>query len=125
MLASVSEPVSISSMRALPAPTGGVMVCLKYSVALGLAVGMAASAHAQELKIGLSAEPSAMDPHFHNLTPNNSLLKHIFERLLDQDETQRIKPMLATSWRTLDDKTWEFKLRAGVKFTDGSEFAAN
>ena len=52
------------------------------------AAGSLAGANAQELKIGLSAEPSAMDPHFHNLTPNNSLLKHVFDRLTDQDENQ-------------------------------------
>ena len=70
-------------------------------------------ADAQELKIGLSAEPSAMDPHFHNLTPNNSLTKHIFDRLTDQDENQLVQPSLALSWRTTDDTTWEFKLRPG------------
>src|SRR5882672_1507864 len=80
---------------------------------------------AQELKIGLSAEPSAMDPHFHNLTPNNSLLKHIFDRLTDQDENQLVKPALAVSWRTTDDTTWEFKLRPGVKFSNGADFTAN
>ena len=80
---------------------------------------------AQEFKIGLSAEPSAMDPHFHNLAPNTSMTKHIFDRLLDQDEKQQIKPRLAPSWSTLDDTTWEFKLRPGVKFTDGSDFTAN
>lgn len=63
-----------------------------------------------------------MDPHFHNLTPNNSLLKHVFDRLTDQDETQRLKPGLATSWKTINDTIWEFKLRPGVKFTDGSDF---
>ena len=66
-----------------------------------------------------------MDPHFHNLTPNNSLLRHIFDRLVDQDENQLLKPDLALSWRTVDDTTWEFKLRPGVKFSDGSEFTAN
>jgi peptide/nickel transport system substrate-binding protein len=80
---------------------------------------------AQELKIGLPSEPSAMDPHFHNLTPNNSLLRHIFERLIDQDETQQLKPGLALSWRSVDERTWEFKLRSGVKFSDGSDFTAN
>src|SRR5437588_9554813 len=78
-----------------------------------------------ELKIGIAAEPSAMDPHFHNLAPNHSLTKHIFDRLTDQDENQRLKPMLAASWRTVNDTTWEFKLRPGVKFTDGSDFTAN
>jgi peptide/nickel transport system substrate-binding protein len=79
----------------------------------------------QELKIGLSAEPSAMDPHFHNLTPNNSLLKHIFDRLTDQDENQLVRPGLAVSWRTVGDTAWEFKLRAGVKFSNGDAFTAN
>ena len=66
-----------------------------------------------------------MDPHFHNLTPNNSLLRHIFDRLVDQNENQALVPGLAKSWRNLDDNTWEFKLRSGVRFTDGSEFTAN
>ncbi len=94
-------------------------------VTAALASGWLAGAAAQEVKIGLSAEPSSIDPHFHNLTPNNSMMKHIFDTLLEQDEQQRIKPRLARSWRTIDDTTWEFKLRAGVKFTDGSDFTAN
>ena len=53
-----------------------------------------------------------MDPHFHNLGPNNSMTKHIFDRIVDQDENQIVKPMLASSWKTLDETTWEFKLRA-------------
>src|SRR5215831_13263246 len=89
------------------------------------ALGWVTGAGAQELKIGLSAEPSAMDPHFHNLTPNNSLTKHIFDRLTDQDENQLVKPALALAWRTIDDTTWEFKLRPGVKFSNGDDFTAN
>jgi peptide/nickel transport system substrate-binding protein len=94
-------------------------------VVVTAAAGWTTLAHGQELKIGLSAEPSAMDPHFHNLTPNNSLLRQIFDRLTDQDENQLVKPGLAVSWRNLDERTWEFKLRSGVKFTDGSDFSAN
>src|SRR5215470_7635386 len=93
------------------------MRALKHIVLAAVAAGSIAAAYGQE--------PKAMDPHFHNLTPNNSLLRHIFERLTDQDENQGVGPGLATSWRTVDDTTWEFKLRPGVKFSDGSEFSAN
>jgi peptide/nickel transport system substrate-binding protein len=94
-------------------------------VTVALASGWVAAAGAQELKIGLSAEPSSIDPHFHNLAPNNSMMRHIFDSIVAQDEQQRITPRLAESWRAVDDTTWEFKLRPGVKFTDGSDFTAN
>src|ERR1051326_3914645 len=101
------------------------MAQFKQVLAAMAVIGWTTGVGAQELKIGLSAEPSAMDPHFHNLTPNNSLTKHIFDRLTDQDENQLVQPALALSWRTTDDTTWEFKLRAGVKFSNGDDFTAN
>jgi peptide/nickel transport system substrate-binding protein len=79
----------------------------------------------QELRLGLSAEPSSIDPHYHNLTPNNMLSRHVYEPLVFQDEKQALKPGLAESWRAVDDTTWEFKLRKGVKFFDGIEFTAD
>lgn len=99
-------------------------VFTKLAVA-ALAAGWAATAGAQELRIGLSAEPSSIDPHFHNLGPNNALGRHIFDRLIEQDESQLLGPGLAVSWKATDPNTWEFKLRQGVKFSDGSDFTAN
>ena len=80
---------------------------------------------AQDLRIGVASEPTSMDPHFHNLTPNNSMMSHLFERLVEQDAAQRLIPGLAVSWRPTDATTWEFKLRKGVKFHDGSPFTAD
>jgi peptide/nickel transport system substrate-binding protein len=77
-----------------------------------------------ELKIGLQAEPSSMDPHYHNLTPNNMMAKYTFDPLIKQDHKQNLKPGLAVSWKPISDLTWEFKLRQGVKFHDGSPFTA-
>ncbi len=79
---------------------------------------------AQELKIGLSAEPSALDPHYHNLGPNNQMATTIFDALVLQDESQKLAPGLAESWKPINETTWEFKLRKGVKFHDGSTFNA-
>lgn len=79
---------------------------------------------AQELKIGLSAEPSALDPHYHNLGPNNQIATTIFDALVLQDENQKLVPGLAESWKPINETTWEFKLRKGVKFHDGSDFNA-
>ncbi|MEQ8707568.1 MAG: ABC transporter substrate-binding protein [Rhodospirillales bacterium] len=94
-------------------------------LAVAMSFGVAAQANAQELRVGLSAEPSSVDPHYHNLGPNNAMAKNIFGRLMTQDESQRLKPDLAVSWKPIDDLTWEFKLRQGVTFHDGSPFTAD
>ncbi len=94
------------------------------AAAVILAAAAAGTASAEELTIGLAAEPSAMDPHYHNLGPNNAMREHIFEGLVNQDAQQLLEPALAESWRPLDDSTWEFKLRQGVKFHDGTDFDA-
>ena len=97
----------------------------RAGLAVAAALALAGAAHAKELKIGLAAEPSSIDPHFHNLSPNNGMLSHIFERLVETAPDNKLIPGLAESWRTIDDKTWEFKLRKGVKWHDGSPFTAD
>ena len=77
------------------------------------------------LKIGLSAEPTSVDPHFHNTTNNNQLAEHIYEPLVTLSPQLVVGPGLAESHRLLDSVTWELKLRKNVKFHDGSAFDAN
>jgi peptide/nickel transport system substrate-binding protein len=101
---------------------------LVKAVAVATAVSAIASLSAvgaADLKVGLAAPPSSMDPHFHNLAPNSSLLGNLFEGLVDQDENQALIPGLAESWKAVSDTTWEFKLRKGVTFHDGSPFTAD
>src|SRR5688572_25357632 len=94
-------------------------------VLLALVAFVSLPAAAQkELAIALSTPNSTLDPHFHNLGPNNSLSKHVFETLTKMDDQQRIQPGLAESWKALDSTTWEFKLRRNVKWHDGSDFTA-
>src|SRR5688572_4230129 len=83
-----------------------------------------APAHPADLSIGLGADVTSMDPHAVNLLPNNNIAEHIFDKLVHSDPRQRLVPGLAESWRAIDDTTWEFRLRRGVKFHDGSEFTA-
>jgi len=84
-------------------------------------VGAAAlTAHAAELHIGLSADVTTFDPHFVAAQPNLTAQKHVFDSLVHVDERGRPVPGLA-SWRTPDPLTWEFTLRKGIRFHDGSE----
>ena len=91
---------------------------------LALAAATTAPALADDLTIGLATEITAVDPHFHNLGPNNAFGYHVFDRLINQGPNQELNPGLATSWEPLDDTTWEFRLREGVTFHDGAPFTA-
>lgn len=79
--------------------------------------------YAQEIKIGVRAEPS-VDPHFLYLSTNVGYSQHIFGRLVNRDDNSKPIPDLAESWELLNDTTWRFHLRRGVKFHDGTEFTA-
>lgn len=43
----------------------------------------------------------------------------IYDRLAFMDKDLNIIPWAAESWEKLDDRTWDVKLRAGMKFHDG------
>ncbi|HWZ49307.1 MAG TPA: ABC transporter substrate-binding protein [Herbaspirillum sp.] len=89
-----------------------------------LPLALPTEAVAAELKIGLLADISTLDPHFNNIAPNISIATHLFDALVNVDPDGHLIPGLATSWRAIDATTWEFKLRRGVKFHDGSEMTA-
>ena len=97
---------------------------VRLLIAALLALTALAPATAAELVIGLGADVTSIDPHNNNAAPNNSIAEQIFNKLIENDAQQKPKPGLAESWQTIDDLTWEFKLRRGVKFHDGSEFTA-
>ena len=95
-------------------------VCLALCVALG-----GADASAADLKIGVASEVTTLDPQFYHLTSNTEIHKGIYSGLVTQDADMKVVPDLAVSWRTLDDTHWEFRLRPGVIFHDGTPLTAD
>jgi peptide/nickel transport system substrate-binding protein len=89
-----------------------------------LAWSVLGAAAAQELRIGMGADVTSMDPHFVNLFPNNNIAEHVFEKLITLDPDSRLIPGLAESWQAINPTTWEFRLRRGVRFHDGAELTA-
>ncbi len=94
-----------------------------FTILLG-ATMLSTPAMAQTLRIALASEPTAVDPHYHDLSPNNALAAHIFGSLIEQDELQKLHPSLATSWENDGQNRWTIKLRQGVKFSNGEPFGA-
>jgi peptide/nickel transport system substrate-binding protein len=100
------------------------MAKIARAFALIVLIAAARLACAADISIGLGSDVTSIDPHYHNLSPNNNIAQHIFDSLVTKDARARLIPGLAESWRSVDDLTWEFKLRKGVKFHDGSDFTA-
>ncbi|WP_323039193.1 ABC transporter substrate-binding protein [Gemmobacter sp.] len=98
---------------------------MKSAVAALALLVAAPAAFAQDLAIGVRAGPDSIDPHWSTLGSQAETLRHIFDTLVEVDETLQLQPGLALSWTPVDETTWEFKLRDGVKFHDGSPLTAN
>jgi len=97
-----------------------------FALAGGVAMSMSlvGMAQAQSLTIALAAEPTAADPHYHKSTANDAFAAHVYDSLVARNAKMELVPSLAKSWKNLDDLTWEFKLRPGVKFSNGQRFTS-
>ena len=75
-----------------------------------------------DIVIAKVADVVSPDPHNQNDTLSAAVIRMMYDTLVVRDvETGEIKPSLAESWEILDDTTYKFKIREGVKFHDGSE----
>ena len=93
-----------------------------FAAFLGAAVSTGALA--QTLTIGVRAGPESIDPHFTATGTHAEALKQVFDTLIWSGDKLQLEPRLATSWKAVAPDVWEFKLRPGVKFHDGSDFTA-
>src|SRR5437868_4232876 len=68
------------------------------------------------------APASSLDPIRQVEGSEMTVLRTIYDPLVKLDDAGKPAPGLATSWKMIDSDTMEFKLRAGVKFQDGTPF---
>ncbi|QDJ11416.1 Dipeptide-binding protein [Roseomonas mucosa] len=85
----------------------------------------AAPLRAQSVTIAGASPVASADPHISNTASNSALGLHVFDRLVLQDAAGNLRPGLATQWRAVSDRVWEFRLRPGVKWHDGRDFTAD
>ena len=87
---------------------------------VALALGPAQAAPDKDtVVIVQGVDPTTLDPMNHLETPALNLCLNIFDTLLQRDANIKIEPLLAESYKLVNDLTWEFKLRKGVKFHNG------
>ncbi|MDR0583133.1 MAG: ABC transporter substrate-binding protein [Treponema sp.] len=108
------SPVSALALAALFVLTG----CSRQKEKLS---GQAAET-ATELRYGFTTEPVTLDPlHPSNTADGRSILFNVFEGLIKPDTEGRLQPCIAESWSIEQDGlVYNFRLRKGVRFHDGS-----
>src|SRR5258705_5145227 len=90
-----------------------------------LTAGMAISANAQTLRIGLAEDPDILDPSLARTFVGRIVFNSLCDKLFDLDEKLAIVPQLATSYEwSADRKALTIKLRSDVTFHDGEKMDA-
>ncbi len=80
---------------------------------------------AQDITIAVAEQPDALDSTHAYQASHSTILRNIYEALTARDPvTSELVPSLATDWKQIDDTTWHFTIREGVKFHDGSDLTA-
>ncbi len=80
---------------------------------------------ASEIRVGFTQDAVTLDPAIPGNALTETILRNMFDGLLTRDPQMRIVPEIAESWRRVDKLTYEFKLRPGVRFHDGTEVTAD
>ncbi len=105
--------------------SNGLRCALAVVAVLALVAG---PAHAQKktLVVALNQDPDIMDPTLARTYVGRIVFAHICEKLYEIDENLNIHPQLAAEMPRFTDggRTATIKLRAGVKFNDGTPMDA-
>lgn len=84
-----------------------------------------ASQEGGELVIAKSSEVVSLDPAGSNDVPSSDVQANIYESLTQLDDDMNVQPLLAESWDAVEEDVWEFTLKEGITFHDGSAFNAD
>ncbi len=78
----------------------------------------------QELVRNNASEPESLDPANVEGVPASNIARDLYEGLTATDNTGRVVPGVAESWKQVNPTTWQFKLRAGATFSNGEPITA-
>jgi peptide/nickel transport system substrate-binding protein len=103
------------------------MRTLRFALAIVIVLSGAVTAGAQTgatLTISQPADATTMDPGRSTQVLTVNYFVNLYDTLTRWDQSLKLVPGLATAWKNVNETTWEFTLRPGVKFHDGTPLTA-
>lgn len=82
------------------------------------------TSHAATVRVGNQGDVLSLDPHSLNEAVQLAFLNNVFEALVTRGKDLKLTPSLASAWRLKSPTVWQFDLRQGVAFHDGTPFGA-
>jgi peptide/nickel transport system substrate-binding protein len=99
--------------------------CSRFAALLALGLALALPLTAKTLRWAARGDLQSTDPHAVNEGVTNNINALLFDTLVERGRDQGLQPALATAWKVVDDRTWRFTLRPGVRFHDGTPLTAD
>jgi peptide/nickel transport system substrate-binding protein len=104
--------------------TSALALLIAALAALSVSAPESVRAQGTQITISQPAEATTMDPGRSTQVLTVNYFFNLYDTLTRWDTGLKLVPGLATSWKSVNDTTWEFALRPGVKFHDGAPLTA-
>jgi peptide/nickel transport system substrate-binding protein len=98
-----------------------------HQVLLASAVALSAASpavQAAELVVGITLDADTLDPANHRKRETETIIRNMYDGIVTRDSNMKVVPQIAESFVKVSPTVYDFKIRSGIKFHDGSELTA-
>ena len=120
----VSMALAVSMIAAMTAGCGQSSDSKAGTGNEGEAAAGGEASYKDTITIAHWEEPTTLDPQAQGKMSCGAVSTQIYDTLVTLDENGQPLPCLAESWEQIDDTTFRFYLREGVKFHNGDTLTA-
>ncbi|GGH63319.1 ABC transporter substrate-binding protein [Frigidibacter albus] len=98
-----------------------------HRIALASTVALCAAmpvAEAKDLTVGFTLDADTLDPANHRKRETETIIRNLYDGIVTRDANMQVVPEIAESMTQVSPTEYDFKIREGIKFHDGTEMTA-